>query len=138
MFGGGETRYETMGEYTDLMSFDFQDHKPYDLENNIDPEIHFYQNIDLNCDYYSEDRFNAEVNMEGFSVIHFNSRSLYSNFSKIKHYLQQFKNRFSVIAISETWLRNDNEFQGVLDGYEMFWQNRVNKMEGGVALLQQN
>lgn len=103
-----------MGEYSDPKSFDFKDHKLYELENDIDPEIHFYQNIDLNCEYYSEDKFNSEVKIDGFSVIHFNSRSLYSNFSKIKKYLQQFKKRFSVIAISETWLRSDKEFQGGL------------------------
>ena len=119
-----------MCEYTDLKSFDFQDYKLSELDNDIDPEIHFYQNIDLNCEYYSEDKFNSKVKMEGFSVIHLNSRSLYSNFSKIKRYLQKFKNKFSVVAISETWLRSDKELQGGLEGYEMFWQNRVNKRSG--------
>ena len=69
-----------MCEYTDLKSFDFQDYKLSELDNDIDPEIHFYQNIDLNCEYYSEDKFNSKVKMEGFSVIHLNSRSLYSHF----------------------------------------------------------
>lgn len=71
-----------MCAYTDPS--DSKDFKLYELENDIDPEIHFYQNSDLNCEYYSEDKINSNVNMEGFSVIHFNSRSLYSNFSKIK------------------------------------------------------
>lgn len=68
-------------------------------------------------------------------MIHFNSRSLYSNFSKIKDYLQQFQQRFSVIAISETWLSDNKDLQDGLEGYEMFWQNRVNKRGGGVALF---
>lgn len=92
-----------------LQTFDFQDHKLYELENDIDPEIHFYQNINISCEYYSEDKFNSNVKMEGFSVIHFNSRSLYSNFSKIKDYIQQLQQKFSVIAISETWLSDDKE-----------------------------
>ena len=72
-----------MCEQTDLKFFDLEDHKLYGLENDTDPEIHFYQNLDMNCEYYSEDEFNSSKKMEGFSVIHFNSRSLYSNFSKI-------------------------------------------------------
>lgn len=34
-------------EYTDLKYFDFKDHRFYELENDFDPEIHFYQNIDI-------------------------------------------------------------------------------------------
>lgn len=41
--------------------------------------------------------------MDGtLSIIYFNSRSFYSNFTKIKDYLKQFT-MFSVIAVSETW-----------------------------------
>lgn len=69
-------RVTKMCEFTDFKSFDFQDHKLYELENDTDPEIHFYQNININCEYYSEDKFNSNVKMEGFSVIHFNSRSV--------------------------------------------------------------
>ena len=74
------------------------------MENDTDPEIHFYQNIDMICEYYSEDEFSSIMKLEGFSVIHFNNRSLYSNLSKIKDYLQQIQQMFSKIAISETWL----------------------------------
>lgn len=55
----------------DLKVFNFQ-HKMYMLENDMDPDVHFYQNISTNCEYYSEDRFNSKVNMNGFSVIKFN------------------------------------------------------------------
>lgn len=124
-----------MCEHTDFKFFYFKDHKLYELENDTDPEIHFYQNIDMNCEYYSEDEFNSSMKMEGFSVIHFNSRSLYSNFSKIKDYLQQLQQKFSIIAISETWLSDEKNLQDGLEGYEMFWQNRSNKRGGGVALF---
>ncbi len=71
---------------------------------------------------------------EGFSVVHFNSRSLYTNLSKIKEYLQQLQHSFSVIAISESWLRDDKELPERIEGYEMYHQNRVHKRGGGVAL----
>ena len=87
----------------------------------------------MNCEYYSEDEFNSSMKMEGFSVIHFNSRSLYSNFSKNKDYLQQLQQKFNVTAISDTRLSNETNLQDGLEGYEMFWQNRSNKREGGVA-----
>lgn len=98
-----------MYEHTDFKSFDFQDHKLYELEYDIDPDIHFYQNINMSCNYFSEDKFNTNVKREGFSVIHFNSRSLYSNFSKINECLKQSQQKFDVIAISETWLSNDKK-----------------------------
>ena len=124
-----------MGGCTKFKSFDFHDHKCYELENDIDPEIHFYQNFNVDREYYSEEKFNANVKMEGFSVIHFNSRSLHSNFAKIKDYLNQLQQRFTVIAISETWLRDSKELLDGLEGYEMFWQNRIDKRGGGVALF---
>ena len=120
-----------MCEYTDFKFFDIEDHKLYELESDTDPDIYFYQN----CEYYSEDEFNSSMKMEGFSVIHFNSRSLYSNFPKNKDYLQQLQQKFNVTAISDTRLSNETNLQDGLEGYEMFWQNRSNKREGGVALF---
>ena len=38
-----------MCEHTDFKFIDFEDHKLNELENYTDPEIHFYQNIDMNC-----------------------------------------------------------------------------------------
>lgn len=41
---------------------------------------------------------------------------------------------FSVIAISETWLNGEKGADEELEGYEMFFINRINKKRGGVAL----
>ena len=123
----------SMCEQKKLKSFDFQDHRFYELENSIDPDTHFYQNVNMTCEYYSEEELNTKK--KGFSLIHFNSRSLYSNFAKIKDYLKQFQEKFTVVAISETWLSNDKELDDGLEGYEMFWQNRVNRRGGGVAIF---
>lgn len=67
-------------------------------------------------------------------MIHFNSSSLYNNFSKI-NYLQQLKRKFTIIAISEIWLSDGKDLQDGLEGCEMFWQSRGNKRGGGVALF---
>jgi len=68
-----------------------------------------------------------------FSVIHLNSRSLWSNFSKIKDYLNLFP-KFSVVAVSETWLDEDKLAEVELEGYQMFVMNKKDRRGGGVAL----
>lgn len=75
------------------------------------------------------------MKMEGFSVTHFYSRSLYSNLSKIKDYLQQLRHKFTIIAISETRLTDGKDLQDGLEGYEMFWQNRGNETEACMVLF---
>ena len=54
-----------MGDYMnnglcdiDFQTFDLQDHKHFDREYDTDPGTHFYQNIDLNGEYYFEDKLN--------------------------------------------------------------------------------
>ncbi len=75
-------------EILNLRTFDHTEHKLYETENYIDPENHFYNNTDNNCEYYTDDQFDCHVKMEGaLSIIHFNSRSLCRNFRKIKDYL---------------------------------------------------
>jgi len=61
--------------------------------------------------------------------------SLYANFTKIQEYLRSLKYKFSVIALSETWV---NEVRGVdfcMEGYEVYHCNRRDKRGGGVALF---
>lgn len=104
----------------------------YDVERDIDPDK--YLCSQPNCHYYTEEQFKRGVNMKhAFSVIHLNSRSLWSNFSKIKDYLNLFP-KFSVVAVSETWLDEDKLAEVELEGYQMFVMNRKDRRGGGVAL----
>ncbi len=116
-------------------SFNHVDYKMYEIENDIDPDNHFFNDAINNCcEYYTEDKFKRNVNMEGaLTIIHLNSRSLYKNFIHIKDYLRQF-NKFNVIAVSETWLDNEKIHEVEMEGYNLFTVNRVNKKGGGVAL----
>lgn len=50
-------------------------------DQEIDPDLNFLDNINIHCNYYTEKQFNWH-NESGISIIHFNSRSLYANFSK--------------------------------------------------------
>ena len=107
----------------------------YGIDQDADPDNHFYNNISNNCEYYTDEQFISNVTMEGaLSLVHFNSRSLYSNFSNIKTYLSKFK-KFNIIAISETWLDNKKGYDVELEGYELFTTNRdATKGGGGVAV----
>lgn len=84
---------------------------------------------------YSAVKFNFSMKMEGLTVIHVNIRSLYNNLSKIKDYLQQPQQKFTIIVISEAWLGVEKYLKDGLECCEMFWQNRDNKRRGSAALF---
>ena len=96
--------YESLG----LKMFEYREHKLHDMDSDIDPENHFYNNINNQCEYYTEAQIKG--NMQGtISIIHFNCRSMKANFSKIKQCLSQLENHFTALAIL-AWLeeRQDN------------------------------
>ena len=68
----------------------------------------------------------------GISCIHLNARSLNSNFKEIDHYLSSLNYKFDIIAISETWVSEQNKFN--INGYDVYHTTRKNKRGGGVAL----
>ena len=64
----------------------------------------------------------------GFSSIHFNARSLKSNFDAIKDYINSFGITFSVVAVSETWFTSFGDSKAyMIDNYNMFNTSRTNK-----------
>ncbi len=95
----------------------------------------FYDIRIYTCKYYTDAEFTSNIETVGsFSLIHLNCRSLYSNFSKIHDYLNILQNKFTVIALSETWLTDEKGVEFHFEGYELFYVNRINKRGGGVAL----
>ena len=121
--------------HLELRTFEFTEHNAQDLEQNIDPDNNFFYSINNNCTYYSDEQFNQSItSKDQFSIIHFNSRSLYANFSNIKEYLQTFSQSFSIIAVSETWINTEKGMDFELEGYELRNIDRRNKGGGGVAI----
>ena len=81
--------------------------------DNIDPDDNFYNGLNVDSVYYTEDEFNEKIVTKvqaasTFSIIHFNARSMSVNFNKLKSVLSSFDFTFDVIAVSETWLNNDD------------------------------
>ena len=119
--------------------FRFTDNKEYFLTDKADPDDNLYKHLSMNSLFYTEEQFkhNFVVSTEGltnFSIIHFNCRSLASNFSKLKNSIKALGLQFDVIALSETWLSNDDSDNFNINGYTTFPCSRVNKKGGGVAL----
>ena len=135
---GNNNVTQNITEYEDLElnPFQYTEHHPQDIENDIDPENNFFPNIKNNCYYYTEEQFNNTIKSGNkISIIHFNSRSLYANFENIKYFLSQITQPFSIIAVSETWMNSERAIDFELDGYELVYVNRKNKNGGGVALF---
>ena len=123
--------YETLG----LKMFEYTEHKMHDMDDDIDPENNFYNTNYSQCEYYTVEQLKRNNYMkESLSVIHFNCRSMKANFSKIKQCLSQLGNKFTAVAISETWLEDGQEILYNLEGYELFCNNRNGRRCGGVAL----
>ena len=92
------------------------------------------------CDYYIEDTINkklSDLNTSGrcLSLVHANIRSARKNLKKFELYLDGINFEFPVLALSESWLREDNkEFYGI-PGYTSEHNVRPNRRGGGVSLL---
>ena len=105
---------------------------PFDLNENldiynhmaeIDPDINYYSNqcntLFNSCDYYLENSFNKKIqefaiDANSFSLMHCNIRSAVKNLSKLETYLSNLDHNFSIIALSESWLK-DHNFQLYLE-----------------------
>ena len=108
----------------------------HDFHSDIDPDINFLEKIKKESVYYSDELLNKTISRSnGFSIIHFNIRSLNANFKALESYLSQLKFKFDVIAISETWISKNtvtNIFN--IDGYDFTYVSRSQGKGGGVAV----
>ena len=109
----------------------------YDLtrSNNIDPDTYLTTNK-FSCDYFVENQFNemlSKNNPIDLSLLHLNIRSLQKIFNNLSNYLTNLNIQFSIIGISETWLRDDSHSVDI-NGYRFIHKNRPNRTGGGVGL----
>ena len=112
----------------------------YFMCDGIDPDSNIHNKISVDSLYYTESEFKEhfEFKQKGssnFSLVHFNCRSMASNFDKLKDSVKALDFPFDVIAVSETWLKdNETSSSYSIDGYSSFQCSRLNKTGGGVAL----
>ena len=80
----------------------------------------YYENASNDCQYYTADKLTGTFNYKtGFSIVHFICRSLPQNFERIKESVIETNNNFDIVALTETWLNENNQDDYVLDGYEV-------------------
>ena len=95
----------------------------------------FYENVKIDYQYYTADKLNVTINYEnGFSIVHFNCRSLPQNIERVKESLIEFKNNFDIVALPDTWLNENNKDDYVINDYEACHIVRQNRKGGGVAI----
>ena len=68
------------------------------------------------------------------SIFHFNIRSLETNFDHLEAVLANLKQTPDIIALTETWLNDNNAEEYILEGYNSFHIVREPLKHGGVSL----
>ena len=75
----------------DPFTYTCTDDKQYFLSDKVDPDNNFFSKLTVDSLYFTEEQFKQKCASSGigqFSLIHFNCRSLASNFIKLKIALQ--------------------------------------------------
>ena len=123
---------------------------PYELNSDrthqideIDPDFNIYCTLYdsslPSCDYYTEDTYNVMCSGNGIcdsklSLINSNIRSILCNLSNFTSNLENLNSKFSVMAFTETWLKEYNHETYGITGYNAVHNYRTTKIGGGVAL----
>ena len=97
--------------------------RPFDLNEDDDecymedhdPDLNYFNILNHNlskCKYYLENSFNNELLetsldecVNKFSMFHINIRSVKSNLGSLQNYLELLNQKFSILAVTETWLK---------------------------------
>ena len=124
---------------------------PFDLNEDTntllheaDPDMNYYRNncnyALQSCDYYLEDSFNKKIGNLNItnaclSMVHTNIRSAVRNLGKFETYLSTLDQVFTIIALSESWLKDRNVDLYGIPGYNAEHRFRPLRSGGGVSLL---
>ena len=93
------------------------DYNEHCYAHEIYTECLFYHDLPTHCRHYTSAQCATNVSSASnnrpnkLSVILFNARSLKANLSKIKDTIRSMEYKFQIIAISETWI-NENNWDG--------------------------
>ena len=75
---------------------------------------------------------------QNFSMMHLNIRSAQKNLGTLESYLATLNHKFTVIGISESWLKNHNADRYGLSGYNAIHKYRSARSGGGVSIFIQD
>ena len=123
-------------EYNRLLSLKFN---PYLYECNAHDNISHNNLINYNtcnsCNYVFDLSLDLKCSFkDGFSILHLNSRSFNKNRDFIDIFISNLKHTFSIIALSETWFKEDDSNLVDISNYTLVSVPRHVRKSGGVAL----
>ena len=105
---------------------------------DLDPDVNFYSHIKKSL-YYTHSEFNQQHLVSDFSILHLNCRSIRKNFNNFQIMLQNLDKQFDFIAISESWLNNDDDIKLYnLPEYNMYCTHRTHSQKGGGVVIYVN
>src|SRR5882762_790071 len=92
------------------------------------------------CNDYTINGFNETFNnVNNFSILHINIRSIGKNFDNLSIFLDSIKTTFSIIGLSEIWLNSNLDAQFYnLPNYSFECSLRSNSRYGGVGMYIHN
>ena len=102
-------------------------------------DINFQSNSRSN--FYSSQEFNNLVQARYFndklSFLHLNIRSIRNKFDTLINYLNSLDHKFSIIALTETWINNNDGDNFEIPGYiiQPNWLGKIKSEEESVFLL---
>ena len=100
-------------------------------------EMHGHMDLNSLSRYYDLTTYNNLVSAHDspqVTVLHINSRSLSKNIDNIQSLLKCLNSFPDIIAITETWLTNDNKHLHDLPGYHSYHLVRNTRAQGGVSI----
>ena len=95
--------------------------------------------VQLDSKYVAPDEFdnfheNKTESNQVFSMIHFICRSIRRNVDDLSMFLSCFKHKFSLIGLTETWLKEDEAPLFQLPDYKFVTKCRNDRRGGGVGM----
>ena len=94
--------------------------------------------VSHSCSYIFDHHDISASCVDDFSILHINPRSFSRNSDHINAFLSGLKHTFSVIALSETWFKEDESNMITIDNYVLLHVPRRDRRSGGVALYVHN
>ena len=90
--------------------------------------------FNIDSQYYTHKEFinNIQNKNKCFSIIHINIRSISKNFDNLIILLDSLNYEFDIIAISESWINDNNTFIYNIHNYNAYVSNRKHKHACGV------
>ena len=112
----------------DPFTYTCTDDKQYLLSDKVDPDNNFFSKLTVDSLYFTEEQFKQKFASSGigqFSLIHFNCRDS----------ITALEFKFDVIAISESWLSDNDNDTFCLEGYDILSCSRLNKKRGRSSFI---